>query len=135
MKKNFMAIAALLIAAMLLVVSCSQEVAPKADVDNGLVEAKIGVGISSRDIAINAADGNTNDITYKYTLEPMWQELENGTPIVGKVTSETELGKGNLSEGLTTTNTNKLVTPGLWKVTVFGYVTVGSEEKLVIKGA
>ena len=40
MKKNFLKVAALLIAAMLMVVSCTQEVAP---VDNGLVKASVNI--------------------------------------------------------------------------------------------
>ena len=39
MKKNFLMVASLLIAAMLMVVSCTQEVAPK----NELVKATIGL--------------------------------------------------------------------------------------------
>ena len=44
MKKNFMAIASLLIAAMLLVVSCAPEANVEGKVEDGLVEAVIGLG-------------------------------------------------------------------------------------------
>ena len=47
MKKNFLMVAALLIAVMLMVVSCTQEVAPK----NELVKASFSVGFG-KDIKI-----------------------------------------------------------------------------------
>ena len=72
MKKNFMAIASLLIAAMLLVVSCTQEVAP---VDNGLVEAKLNVGYG-RDISVT---GNTDaeGLSLQYKMTHNWTGDEN----------------------------------------------------------
>ena len=65
MKKNFMAIASLLIAAMLLVVSCSQEsVVPE---NNGLVEAKLSVGYG-RGLSVSG-DTKTDNLTFKYSME------------------------------------------------------------------
>lgn len=127
MKENFLKIAAMLIAAMLLVVSCTQEVAPK---NEELVEVKIGVGRSSRDIEIDPADGAK--ITYKYTLTPEWSMVDNGTPIHGAVTTETAID--NKTYGIDDTpsvTTLGLVTPGLWKVTVKGYMN----DEAVLEGA
>lgn len=134
MKKNFLKVAALLIAAMLLVVSCSQEVAPKNE-GNELVEVKIGIGRSSRDILITPNDGE-NKITYMYTLTPEWSMVDNGTPIYGAVTTETAINNSTYgiddAPGVTSLG---LVTPGLWKVEVFGYMKQGNIDVLVLKGA
>ena len=64
MKKNFLKIAALLIAAMLLVVSCSQEV--KAPENDGLVEAKLSVGYG-RELLVSG-DTKINNIVLTYTM-------------------------------------------------------------------
>ena len=110
MKKNFLKVAALLIAAMLLVVSCSQEV--KAPENNGLVEAKLTTTFG-RDIEIK--DGtSTSALTYKYTMVPNWNGGDKvGTEdISGIVNNETVVEKDK-SLGW--------VTPGLWTVKVFAY--------------
>lgn len=125
MKKNFLMVAALLIAAMLMVVSCKQEVAPKND---GLVEVIFGVGRSSRDVGIT--DSNQQNISYTYKLSPEWSMVQNGTPIYGAKEKETPIeGLYTISQPVEKTNLG-LITPGLWKIEVFGYV--GTD--LVLKG-
>ena len=52
MKKNFMAIASLLIAAMLLVVSCAPEANVEGKVEDGLVEASFGVAYG-KDVTVS----------------------------------------------------------------------------------
>lgn len=115
MKKNFLMVASLLIAAMLLVVSCSQEV--KAP-ENNLVEVKLSTTFG-RDIDIK--DGtDTSALSYKYTMVPNWNgwTTDKGTTGIGKeditgiVSSETEVEKDK-SLGW--------VTPGLWTVNVYAY--------------
>ena len=134
MKKNFLKIAALLIAAMLLVVSCSQEVAPKNE-DNGLVKATIGVAYG-KDVTV--VYGDDADITYKYKLEPLWNNLENGAPIYGATKGEvsayntTYKLSGDPAPGEFTAN---YVTPGYWQITVNGYVGQNENEKLVLTGS
>ena len=59
MKKNFLAIASLLIAAMLLVVSCTQEVAP---VDNGLVNVTLSTSISGKAITVSNLNSGVSSI-------------------------------------------------------------------------
>ena len=77
MKKNFMAIASLLIAAMLLVVSC----APEAKVeDDGLVNASFSVAYG-KDVVVKTNPGVTID--YTYSLTPEWTTLENGVEPFG----------------------------------------------------
>lgn len=100
---------------MLLVVSCTQEVAPKNE-DNGLVEAKLNVAFGK---AINIAPENQDaSIYYYYTLTPMWGALDSGFRY-GEGTYT--LGTGTYSsapDGIITTS----VTPGLWKIEVKGYL-------------
>ena len=63
MKKNFMAIASLLIAAMLLVVSCAPEANVEGKVEDGLVDAKLNVAFGK---AVNISTGTDARILYKY---------------------------------------------------------------------
>lgn len=114
MKKNFLMVASLLIAAMLMVVSCTQEVAPKND---GLVEAKLNVAYS-RDLSVTG-DTNTSDIRLTYTMSPKWSVGDASEQIYGAKTSETPF-TDNVSIGY--------VTPGLWEVKVFAYETAKSES-------
>lgn len=131
MKKNFLKVAALLIVAMLMVVSCSQEVAPKTE-DNGLVEATIGLGRSSRDVKVDAPNGAK--ISYYYTLEPTWTAVNNGSPIYGAVSTEALLVNNKTIADEVESTSLGLVTPGLWKITVFGYIGTGNSKQLVLKG-
>lgn len=109
MKKNFMAIASLLIAAMLLVVSCSQEIAPKDD-NNGLVEASLSVGYG-RDINVDHVT-DANGLTVQYKMTPQW--VSEGTTVTGEeqITNPaknwTTLVNGNLG----------WLTPGYWLIEV-----------------
>lgn len=108
MKKNFLKVAALLIAAMLLVVSCSQEV--KAPENNGLVEAKLSVGYG-RELLVDG-DTKTNDIVLTYTMSYNWTPADNEETIVGARSDETYFTDGgNIG----------YVTPGLWTINVFAY--------------
>lgn len=122
MKKNFLMVASLLIAAMLLVVSCSQEA--KAPESN-LVEARISVGYG-RDLTVNNAT-DTSDLIYKYTMSYEWSGLDSvSETIYGAKTDETDFTDGG-SIGY--------VTPGLWKINVFAYnSTTDDTGKKVKKG-
>lgn len=115
MKKNFLMVASLLIAAMLMVVSCTQEVAPK----NELVKATIGLAYG-KDVTVGYGDATT-EITYKYKLEPLWDNLNNGAPIYGATNGEVEVYKKTINGTLESFNSN-YVTPGYWQITVNGYV-------------
>ena len=121
MKKNFLMVAALLIAAMLMVVSCTQEVAPKND---GLVEAKLGLAYG-KDVTVDTANGEV--ITYTYQLTPMWSGVDNTTDIYGnqKETVVTPGTKYSVSAPVSNVDMG-LVTPGLWKITVRGYTGFSS---------
>ena len=108
MKKNFLMVAALLIAAMLMVVSCTQEVAPK----NELVEVKLST-VFGRDIQITGGT-DTTSLTYTYTMTPKWNggNAIGSENISGIVTDEKVVEKDK-SLGW--------VTPGLWTVSVYAY--------------
>ena len=108
MKKNFLKIAALLIAAMLLVVSCSQEV--KAPENDGLVEAKLSVGYG-RELLVSG-DTKINNIVLTYTMSHNWTPADNKEAIIGDRLDETYFTDGgNIG----------YVTPGLWTINVFAY--------------
>lgn len=125
MKKNFMAIASLLIAAMLLVVSCAPEANVEGKVEDGLVDAKLNVAFGK---AVNVSAGNDAKIIYKYSLEPQWDALVAGKDPYGKKSNvaltDTD-GRSyklfTISDAPSITSLGK-VTPGLWKVVVDGYL-------------
>ena len=121
MKKNFLMVASLLIAAMLMVVSCTQEVAPKND---GLVEAKLGLAYG-KDVTVDTANGEV--ITYTYQLTPMWSDVDKATEIYGnqKETVVNNVKKYTVSAPVSNVDMG-LVTPGLWKITVRGYTGFSS---------
>lgn len=136
MKKNFLKVASLLIAAMLLVVSCAQEV--KAPESN-LVEAKLGLAYG-RDVSI-AVDNveNQSVITYTYSLKPMWDKLTNGTEIFGEKTDADISGSFGVSATVENVNIGP-VTPGLWEIHVKGkaggkVVLEGKTAAYFVKGA
>ena len=109
MKKNFLKVAALLIAAMLMVVSCTQEVAPKND---GLVEAKLNVAYGRELDVANAADAE--DLVLKYTMVNQWtdQASDKIDKVYGAVNTPTRLPEdGKLG----------WVSQGYWTVTVEAY--------------
>lgn len=110
MKKNFLKVAALLIAAMLLVVSCSQEVAPKTE-DNGLVEARLNVAFG-RDLTVNG-DTNVEEFDVKYSMSFLWTDQASGKidAVTGAVDDKPLHASGKLG----------WVTPGYWKITVKAY--------------
>ena len=108
MKKNFLKVAAMLIAAMLMVVSCTQEIAP---VNNELVEARLGLAYG-KDVTVNTADGAV--ITYTYALEPQWVQNQdfNGTQIYGTKAETAINGTYKVSETVSDVSLGD-VTPGL----------------------
>lgn len=108
MKKNFMAIASLLVAAMLLMVSCAQEV--KAPENNGLVEAKLSVGYG-RGLSVTG-DTKTDNIALKYTMSHQWTADSAAETVIGDKTAETSFTDGGKIG---------YVTPGLWTVNVYAY--------------
>ena len=118
MKKNFLMVASLLIAAMLLVVSCSQEVkAPESE----LVKTTIGIAYG-KDVTVDYGE-KAAQITYKYKLEPLWTDLTNGAPIYGATNEEVNVYRETKAIGdpLDPFSSN-YVTPGYWQITVKGYV-------------
>lgn len=112
MKKNFLAIASLLIVAMLLMVSCNQEVAP---VDNGLVEARLLID-DSRKLAVG--ETSLASVTYKYRLDHVWTALKEGT------STQDIFGDTPVDQWIEIENGDSLgyVTQGLWTVSVKGYL-------------
>ncbi|MCI6115009.1 MAG: hypothetical protein MR687_06960 [Spirochaetales bacterium] len=132
MKKNFLMVASLLIAAMLLVVSCAQEV--KAPADNNLVEVTLNTSAARSTLNYSGfGDSNNGAITYRYKLTAQWHpESVNGADqVVGNTTDATGAVNGyiSLSEGTATANLG-YVSQGLWEVDVIG--SIG--EKDVLKG-
>lgn len=123
MKKNFLKVAALLIAAMLLVVSCSQEV--KAPENDGLVEVKLGVGYG-RDLSVSGATDIT-DMVLKYTMTHAWTDTNATETIVGNKSSKTVFNDGQPIG---------YVTPGLWTIKVYAYEKEKSSEsdKTIFEG-
>ena len=107
MKKNFLMVASLLIAAMLMVVSCTQEVAPK----NELVEARISVGYG-RDLTVEN-ETVTSDLVYTYTMSHEWKDLNNVSEIIH--------GDQPTEKPFTDNESIGYVTPGLWSITVNAY--------------
>ncbi|MCI7606828.1 MAG: hypothetical protein MSS69_08745 [Spirochaetales bacterium] len=114
MKKNFLKVAALLIAAMLMVVSCTQEVAP---VNNGLVDAKLNVAYG-RDLTVSG-DTNQDGLILQYKMEPKWS-ITNASEVIYGGTKNAQNARyefktypegGNLG----------YVTPGLWQIEVKAY--------------
>ena len=122
MKKNFLKIAALLIAAMLLVVSCSQEV--KAPENNGLVEARLSVGFG-RGLDVYG-DTKTGSLIYKYTMQQGWTDPTEGfsEPVIGKATDKKFTDNSSIG----------YVTPGLWNITVDAYESDAADAKKIFTG-
>lgn len=135
MKKNFMAIASLLIAAMLLVVSCAPEAkVENNDVANDLVDVKLSVAFGKA--VVLGTTGNAR-IQYKYKLTPKWSGLTEGKEPYCEKTGEVVVE--GTDENNTTTEYFKItsspnisslgrVTPGLWQVDVKGYLCKPQEQ-------
>lgn len=117
MKKNFMAIASLLMAAMLLVVSCSQEVAP---VDNGLVNVTLSTSVSGK--ALDVTGGKTGDISYSYSVTPLWDDDDVDTIVGTKGVTAIDTIEGNISLGY--------MSQGLWEI----YVKGERNNEIVLEG-
>lgn len=124
MKKNFLMVASLLIAAMLMVVSCTQEVASK----NELVEARISVGYG-RDLTVEN-ETKTSDLVYTYTMSHQWDDLDS--------VSERIYGDQTTEKPFTDKGSIGYVTPGLWSINVKAYnagsVTTNEQGVTVITG-
>ena len=118
MKKNFLAIVSLLIAAMLLVISCSQEVAP---VDNGLVNVTLSTSVSGK--ALEVTGGAEGTISYSYIVTPQWEDdgVDRIVGPEGEKNIGTSLG-GNISLGY--------MSQGLWRI----YVKGVRNNKIVLEG-
>lgn len=121
MKKNFLMVAALLIAAMLMVVSCTQEVAPK----NELVEAKL-VANFGRDLKVDG-DTNIENLSLQYKMTKNWNNLNP---------DEDDLYEDIVGEkdwtNLDATGFVGWVTPGLWTIEVRAIASGETSE--VFKG-
>ena len=90
MKKNFLKVAALLIAAMLMVVSCTQEVAPKND---GLVSASVNIADTR---SLSTSGEELGNISYQYQLKALFTKAGDNSDIVGN-TGESENDWQNIS--------------------------------------
>lgn len=110
MKKNFLKVAALLIAAMLMVVSCTQEVAP---VDNGLVEVTLNTSAARSALTYSGLD--IGDVSYSYKLNAKWNPSEGQDAVVGDTGINYVPYDGeDVSLGF--------VSQGLWEVDVIGTI-------------
>ena len=132
MKKNFMAIASLLIAAMLLVVSCSQEVAPKAELDNGLVEVTLNANAARSALKYNGLE--LKNVKFEYKLDAKWEPTTGQDPVVGETKEGDNLvfvSMGNADfTNTTASKTVGYISQGLWEVSVQGKIG----DKVVMEG-
>lgn len=117
MKKNFLKVAALLIAAMLLVVSCSQEVKTPENEDNGLVAVTLNTSVASKGLTFEGLESVEN-VEYTYTLDALWNDNGLDEKIVGEKNDVTisninnSIDLGYLSQGYW-----KIIVKGTHKVT------------------
>ncbi|MDD7162360.1 MAG: hypothetical protein SPF69_07210 [Candidatus Ornithospirochaeta sp.] len=126
MKKNFMAIASLLIAAMLLVVSCSQEsVVPE---NNGLVEASLSVGYG-RDIKVDG-DTDAKNLTVEYKMTPQWTNTN------GEKTGDDQI-TNPAKDWTTLPDSGNLgwITPGHWLIEVRASKGEVGNKKIAFSGS
>ena len=129
MKKNFLMVASLLIAAMLLVVSCAQEV--KAPLDNNLVEVTLNTSAARSALEYSGLD--IANVTYRYRLTAQWKpdSVEGTDEIVGNTLGKSDAdayGYINFSEDPTSQNLG-YVSQGLWLVEVIG--KIGNNDVLI----
>lgn len=138
MKKNFLKVAALLIAAMLLVVSCSQEVKAPENEDNGLVAVTLNTSVASKGLTFEGLD-SVEGVVYTYTLDALWDDTNLDEKIIGEKSNvtisdiNTSTKLGYLSQGywnikveakkdgkvVLSGETNQYITEGNASVTVF----------------
>ena len=116
MKKNFLMVASLLIAAMLLVVSCSQEVAPK----NELVEAKL-VANFGRDLAVEG-DTSAKNLSLEYKMTRNWNNPNPTDSLYENIVGEKEW------TSLPDSGFVGWVTPGLWTIKVRAIASGATSE-------
>ena len=124
MKKNFLKIAALLIAAMLLVVSC----APEATVKNesNLVEVNLSTSVASKSLTFGDTLASTNDLTYRYYLTALWDKNSVNEEVVGETAGngvEFSIRENGVNLGY--------LSQGYWKITVKGF---NSNDEVVLYG-
>ena len=125
MKKNFLMVASLLIAAMLMVVSCSQEV--KAPVDNNLVEVTLNTSAARGDLNYTGfGDSQNGSITYRYKLTAKWNQnnVSGADQVVGNTANHVVFSNGANA----TTQSLGFVSQGLWEVDVIG--SIGKKDVL-----
>lgn len=128
MKKNFMAIASLLIAAMLLVVSCAPEANVEGKVEeNGFVNASLMATAAGK--ALTVSYPKDEALSYTITLDAKWDKNSEYKmdEIVGEKTIELSSISGTIDLGW--------ISQGLWTVTVEGKRTVktdGVESKVTV---
>lgn len=130
MKKNFMAIASLLIAAMLLVVSCAPEANVEGKVEDGLVNASLMATAAGKALTVTHEG---DPLTYSVTLTAGWADDPNykmdkvvGAGTINNVDIKKDIPLGWISQGL-------------WTITVEGKrngdtVIQGSTTKYITKG-
>ena len=111
MKKNFLKIAALLIAAMLLVVSCSQEVKAPENDDNGPVAVTLNTSVASKGLTFGGLEA-LDELTYKFYLDALWDDTNLDEKIVGEnvTTGKTFTGTSNIDLGY--------LSQGYWNIRV-----------------
>ena len=124
MKKNFLMVAALLIAAMLLVVSCTQEVAP---VDNNLVEVTLNTSTAR---SVLQYTGYGDSISYEYKLTAQWHPEKVSDNKADAVVGETTGFLPFESDSDPTVQGLGYLSQGLWEVEVNGKVG----EDIVLNG-
>lgn len=122
MKKNFLMVAALLIAAMLMVVSCSQEVAPKNEDNKGPVEVMLNTSVASKSLSFGNTLESASGLTYKYYLTALWDKTLSDEAVVGETTEDGEVFSVNDSG----TNLGYL-SQGYWKIVVKGFNAANKE--------
>ena len=120
-----------LILTLFLGVACDS--AP-VSVPSNLVNASINIGSDSRDLVVT--NGSPNISKYVIALIPQWDDLENGTPIYGRIGSLDN--NGYIVNGKTYNVTESstidlgMVTPGKWTIYVEAY---NSKSTRIMKGS
>lgn len=132
MKKNFMAIASLLIAAMLLVVSCAPEANVEGKVeDNGLVNASLMATAAGKALTVTHEGV---PLTYSVTLTAGWTTDDDYK--MDEVVGARTINNVNIEQD---TIPLGWISQGLWTVTVEGKRTVvtneGEKKVTVVKGS
>ena len=131
MKKNFMAIASLLIAAMLLVVSCAPEANVEGKVEDGLVHASLMATAAGKALTVKYPENEK--LSYTVTLAAGWNADNNYK--MDEVVGAKTITNADISKKIEL----GWISQGLWTVTVEGkrgsdVVVTGSTTKYITKG-